>query len=266
MIRDSGGLPQTGSRSEWLKSYVELDFAENTTKKAMAIRKSQALSAVLGKSEDVKLAHGGTCLHAPKYHLLAADLRLPPQEALAPILTASFPALSSEPILSPSFPCLLLFECVLVYMSPAASEALIQWFVDYFHTIHGASAALGGIVYEMFGLGDAFGQVMIKNLQARGVSLPGAAPYSAVDSLPDRFIRHGFDKSHALTLRDIRRIYISPSEVERISQLELLDEIEELELVLAHYAVTWGVKLPPGGGKPQASWDEWGLKTKNTEE
>jgi len=37
-----------------------------------------------------------------------------------------------EPLLSPTLPTLLLFECVLAYMSPAASNALIQWFVDYF--------------------------------------------------------------------------------------------------------------------------------------
>lgn len=46
-----------------------------------------------------------------------------------------------------------------------------------------------------------------------------------------------------------------------ISSLEMLDEVEELDLVLAHYAVTWGLKLP---SVPQLSipsqWVEWGLK------
>lgn len=46
----------------------------------------------------------------------------------------------------------------------------------------------------------------------------------------------------------------------RISSLEMLDEIEELELVLQHYAVTWGVKLPHDGVK--ANWKDWGLKTR----
>ena len=39
----------------------------------------------------------------------------------------------------------------------------------------------------------------------------------------------------------------------RVSGLEMLDELEELDLVLGHYAVTWGV-LAPGG------WDGWGLR------
>ena len=58
-------------------------------------------------------------------------------------------------------------------MSPSASSALIQWFVDYFSPSdssagtpnEGRCAVLGGIVYEMFGLGDAFGRVMLNNLQ-----------------------------------------------------------------------------------------------------
>jgi len=41
----------------------------------------------------------------------------------------------------------------------------------------------------------------------------------------------------------------------------MLDEVEELDLVLAHYAVTWGLKLPTGqrlNSPPR--WIEWGLK------
>jgi [phosphatase 2A protein]-leucine-carboxy methyltransferase len=39
----------------------------------------------------------------------------------------------------------------------------------------------------------------------------------------------------------------------------MLDEVEELDLVLAHYAVTWGLKLP-SGQTPPSKWIEWGLK------
>ena len=46
----------------------------------------------------------------------------------------------------------------------------------------------------------------------------------------------------------------------------MLDEIEELELVLAHYAVTWGAKLPSGGAALGANWAEWGLKRKAVDE
>ena len=48
----------------------------------------------------------------------------------------------------------------------------------------------------------------------------------------------------------------------RISQLEMLDEIEELELVLAHYAITWGVKYPADvttDPEKSRAWSTWGL-------
>lgn len=46
----------------------------------------------------------------------------------------------------------------------------------------------------------------------------------------------------------------------RISKLEFLDEIEELDLVLAHYAISWGLFLET----PDLStiWGAWGLTQK----
>ncbi|KAG6839561.1 hypothetical protein C0991_001512 [Blastosporella zonata] len=215
----------TGEYKDVLERYVEVDFAEVTGKKAMAIRKSRELSAVLG--EGVQVARGGTGLHSEKYHLLAADLRVP--AAVGELV---------QPILSARVATLLLFECVLVYMEPAASSALLRWFVEYF-----AGTPLGGVVYEMFNVEDAFGKVMVRNLKTRGVSLPGAAPYVTRETLPGRFLEVGFSAARAVTLGEIWREWISPDELERIRGLEILDEVEELELVLSHYGVTWGKKL-----------------------
>lgn len=241
----------TGPYKDQLRVYIELDFPEVTTKKAMSIRKSRELSAVLGPPETIAVAQGGTALHSPKYHLLPCDLRKPPSEVL--------PSLLGE-ILSSKFPALLIFECVLVYMSPEASSTLIQWFVDYFS--HSSDPKiLGAVVYEMFALQDSFGQVMVKNLQSRNVSLPGAVPYNTLQSLPERFTRHNFTISKALTLREIREKYISQSEVERISALEMLDEVEELNLVLEHYAITWGVKLDGSSDLSNSLWANWGMKS-----
>jgi [phosphatase 2A protein]-leucine-carboxy methyltransferase len=49
---------KTGPHSAALACYVELDFPENTSKKAMAIRKSRELSAVLGAPETISV---GAC-------------------------------------------------------------------------------------------------------------------------------------------------------------------------------------------------------------
>ncbi|KAJ6558150.1 leucine carboxyl methyltransferase [Mycena capillaripes] len=243
----------TGAHKEALAAYVEMDFPEITTKKAMAIRKSKDLSAVLGNPADVVVSHGGTGLSSPKYHLLPADLRLPPADTFGKLLASEDGA-----ILSPTLPTLLLFECVLVYMSPAASSAVLQWFLDYFSP--DGSGVLGSVVYEMFRLQDSFGRVMVENLKARQVSLPGAAPYPDLASLPGRFLNIGFTAARALTLKEIRKSYIPSVELERISHLELVDEIEELDLVLEHYAITWGLFVPQSA--PAAEWGQWGLSVK----
>ncbi|KAF7290573.1 Leucine carboxyl methyltransferase 1 [Mycena indigotica] len=234
----------TGPYKDALETYIELDFPDITSKKAMAIRKSKDLSAILG---EVNVSLGGTGLTSTNYHLLPVDLRLPPEATLANHLSSA--------ILSSTLPTLLLFECVLVYMSPEASSAILQWFVEFFSG--GETAPLGSIVYEMFGLQDAFGRVMVENLKARNVSLPGAAPYSDIHSLPTRFTNVGFTAAHALTLKEIRKSYISATELERIAHLELVDEVEELELVLNHYAITWGLCAPTEALR--TAWGGWGL-------
>ncbi|KAG6875836.1 hypothetical protein C0993_007151 [Termitomyces sp. T159_Od127] len=140
----------TGKYKDVLRVYVEMDFAEVTGRKAMAIRKSRELSGVLG--EGVRVENGGTALHGDKYHLLPGDLRLGPETALGVL----------RGILDAAAPTLLLFECVLVYMEPGESEGLLRWFVEY------CTGAVGGVVYEMFGLEDAFGRVMVRNLKVGG--------------------------------------------------------------------------------------------------
>jgi len=44
----------------------------------------------------------------------------------------------------------------------------------------------------------------------------------------------------------------------------MLDEVEELDLVLEHYAITWGLSFP--GTDMNATWGDWGLKAKGSQE
>ena len=111
-------------------------------------------------------------MRSPVYNLIPIDLRTPPVVSLEPLLSSG-----DEPLLSPSLPTLLLFECVLAYMTPSASNALIQWFVNYFGSPTGGGL-LGAVVYEMFKLGDAFGRVMLTNLKVRvRLFLPSSPPF-----------------------------------------------------------------------------------------
>ncbi|TFY80692.1 hypothetical protein EWM64_g3315 [Hericium alpestre] len=246
-----------GPRAEKIEKYIELDFPEVTSRKAMAVRKSKVLSPALGPADSVSVGDGGTSLRSAVYNLLPVDLRKTPGTSIAPLL-----ATESGALLSPNLPTLLLFECVLAYMTPAASDALIRWFADYTQS---GSSPLGSIVYEMFGLGDSFGRVMLNNLKERNVSLPGVGPYPNIASLPERFRRLNFTEAHALTLKDIRRDHVDADELERLSTLELLDEVEELDLVLGHYAITWGALVPESISADRKDWASWVLAPKTRE-
>lgn len=219
-------ISQTGALAQNLSKYVELDFAQITTKKAMTIRKTPPLNSLLPSSQ---LTGGGTGLTSPTYTLLPADLRQP----------LPFSAMH----LDPSKPTLVLCECILVYLPPPASLALLS---SIFAHLTGPVAV---VAYEMFALDDAFGRVMRANLQSRGVALPGVL--SDAHALMQRFVDAGADHDAArvVTLRDVW----TAEEAKRVQhgtpRKEMLDEVEELELVLAHYAVAWGAR----GAKP------WGL-------
>ena len=91
------------------------------------------------------------------------------------------------------------------------------------------------------------------------MSLPGAEPHPDLDSLSRRFLDLGFTTAQAVTLREVRRRYIEPQELQRLSRLEMLDEVEELELVLDHYAISWGVKFPEGRAHESGAGGAWGL-------
>ncbi|KAL5532058.1 PPM1 [Sanghuangporus sanghuang] len=238
-------------RSKSIAKYVEIDFAEITTKKAMAIKKNKDLLAVLGEPNDVALTNGGTSLRSPTYNLLAADLRKPPVVFLEPALVGGTP-----PLVDLNMPALLLFECVLAYMQPNESSAIVSWFMDCFR----GSAPIGAIVYEMFGLNDPFGRVMKNNLKTRNIELPGAEPYTSYDSLPRRFTAHGFKLAKALTLKEIRNSRLPAEDVERNLRLETLDEVEELDLVLDHYAITWGANWPDSEDNVTSKWTDWDMK------
>ena len=90
------------------------------------------------------------------------------------------------------------------------------------------------------------------------MSLPGVVPYTDLSSLSRRFLGLGFSTAQALTLREIRRRYIEPRELQRIAQREMLDEVEELELVFDHYAISWGLRFPDESSARE-SGDAWGL-------
>ncbi len=84
------------------------------------------------------------------YHLLAADLRdLPALETGLRDCGVDF-----------ACPTLFLSECVMVYMPPAASKALVAWAAASF-------SRAAWLNYEPIRPDDAFGRIMVDNLRVR---------------------------------------------------------------------------------------------------
>ena len=74
-----------------------------------------------------------------------------------------------------SLPTLFLSECVLVYLEPEDSCAIIAWAARQFKR----SAF---VTYEQIRPNDAFGQVMSRNLADRGYTLRGLSAFPDVAS------------------------------------------------------------------------------------
>lgn len=73
---------------------------------------------------------GGLGLSSSLYHLLPVDLRESPELSLSTLTQSR--ADSTTPILQVDVPTLFLAECVLVYMAPEESSAVLQWFSSCF--------------------------------------------------------------------------------------------------------------------------------------
>jgi [phosphatase 2A protein]-leucine-carboxy methyltransferase len=172
----------------------------------MAIKKSSELLTVLG---DVQLTGGGTGLTSPIYTLHPLDLRNPPETTLAPLLQP-FPN-TSVSALNPDLPTIFLAECVFVYLPPTATHALINFFTSTFH-----APGCAAVIYEMFGLSDAFGRVMKDNLRSRGVEIPGVIEDKEMQSQVARLIKGGMTHGNAVTLKAFRERGIDPREMARL--------------------------------------------------
>ncbi|OCF36375.1 leucine carboxyl methyltransferase 1 [Kwoniella heveanensis BCC8398] len=241
-----------------IMKYVEIDFPHLTSPKAQRIARSKKLQTAVSQ--------GGTRLDSAVYTLLPLDLRPTPTSSPSPS-TSSNPSQAAPggtktdsassnsnktsihdilngtllPLLKPNVPTLFLAECLFPYMPPEDASAIIGWFGSTF-------PSCVGVVYEMCGLDDGFGRVMRRNLASRNLSIPGSI-FPTPASQGERFLDASalgeegvFTSCGAKTLWQVREDVIDQTELQRISKLEILDEIEELKLVLEHYVIAWGTK------------------------
>ncbi|KAK3818994.1 MAG: S-adenosyl-L-methionine-dependent methyltransferase [Benniella sp.] len=201
--------------------YFEIDFQESTAKKAAVIKKNKSFTDIIG-DPDLKLGQGGTELYSKDYCLLSGDLR-EFEHSIVPKLKAQG--------FDTGLPTLFLSECVLIYLQPKDSDAIVEWVGN------NMDASLF-VVYEQINPTDPFGAMMLRNLKARQIELPGIHAYPSLKSQEERFLARGWLAAKAVNMNTLHSS-LQDDEMKRISSLEIFDEIEEWQLLADHYCVAW---------------------------
>ncbi|KAK6618023.1 hypothetical protein RUM43_012381 [Polyplax serrata] len=213
-LKDSGHI---------ISNYVEVDFPTVTSRKCHFIKRNKQLLEKI-HAEDGEIRLSATDLHASGFHIIGADLRnVKDLEAKLMDSDIKFDA-----------PTFILAECVLVYMESHSGKVLLKFLSEKF------SSAIF-VNYEQVNIGDRFGEVMLKNLRARGCPLAGADACQSLSSQENRFLNNGWEKVKGY---DMMKVYhaLPVQDRQRIEQLELLDEQEILIQLFQHYCVVVAFK------------------------
>ena len=145
--------------------YVELDQEDVVRSKCSLIAAKPMLHRALSPEGAACVTPHGISSGSAGYRLLPVDLNDVAQLERA-LAQAGW---------TPAQPTLVLAECVLVYMVPEASRALVDFFGK-------ACTRAVLVAYEMVGPDDPFGRTMLQNLRRRGCPLLGLSAVPTVQA------------------------------------------------------------------------------------
>eukprot|EP00698_Gefionella_okellyi_P002857 TRINITY_DN12725_c0_g1_i1.p1 TRINITY_DN12725_c0_g1~~TRINITY_DN12725_c0_g1_i1.p1 ORF type:complete len:354 (-),score=53.77 TRINITY_DN12725_c0_g1_i1:31-1050(-) len=206
-------------RGDKLTSFYEVDFPEVIREKYNTIAAQKSIHSAVFGDEWPACANAETGeIHSTQYHTIGADLR-------------NMDDVKAKLNLDPSVPTFVISECCLVYLQPEHSDAVLRYFGE-FTTILFA-------LYEQILPDDAFGRVMMSNLEKRGAPLYGVRAYPTMESQCQRFMRLGFTTANALDMDTIYYRALPITEISRIERLEIFDELEEWHMIQQHYSIAW---------------------------
>ncbi|KAG1669866.1 hypothetical protein FOA52_012454 [Chlamydomonas sp. UWO 241] len=198
----------------------------------------------LGEDEAAAASTSGVCVDAAGGSITSERYRLAPVDMSQGLsnLAAAIEAAG----LDRNKPTFILSECVLVYMDPADSAAIVRWLGGHFKC-----AAMA--VYEQLSPEDAFGQQMCSNLESRGCPLRGVYSTPTKDAHEARMTSNGWGAAQCRTMDEIYTACLDPVDKARIEKLEMFDEFEEWHMIMEHYCITVAVNSGPGGEEAAGS-------------
>lgn len=102
----------------------------------------------------------------------------------------------------------MLSECVLIYLKKDQADRIVAW--------AGQQLARAVFVcYEQIHPRDAFGEVMLRNLEQRGIVLHGIFAYPDLESQRQRYANHGFKQVVSKDMLDMYNYHIPQAERQR---------------------------------------------------
>jgi hypothetical protein len=197
---------------------LELDMPPVAARKAQLVRDAPALRDAARAAVAAGPADG--LWTAGRFVVAAADLRRTADVARAVALAG----------LDVAAPTLFLSECVMIYLPPDDSDALLRWISSSF--VRACFCA-----YEQIGPRDRFGAQMVRSLEARGAPLLGIHKYPDLAAQRGRFRACGFAAAAAADMRLISDRLIDGADRARLVLVDRMDEYEEWDLIQAHYCV-----------------------------
>ena len=227
--------------------YHEIDFQANTIQKLHPIKNLGELCVHVGTPLTVfngtnpSELYNDDTLHADQYHVHPVDLRT---------LDPSVPAPRSFSFIDTALPTLIISECCLCYLPPAAADTVALYFTQH---LFPNSTPVGLILYEPIHPNDPFGKTMVSNLAARGIVLQTLRKYGSLEAQAARMKSYGLEGTGGASVKDLWNKGVEEKEKERVAGLEMVDEVEEWELLAGHYCVAWGWR----GGPKEDVWEGW---------
>jgi O-methyltransferase involved in polyketide biosynthesis len=176
------------------------------------------------------------------YHLIGHDLRDPPSSLFEKL---------SDPFngYDTSIPTMFVMECVIMYLPDESSRNLLRYLSN--NSIH-PDSFVAVAIYDVIPDNDQFGQIMIINLQKRGIigqKHKDEEQYEQLSlertrTLSDHLAKLktcGFDVAIGCNMMDAYdHGIISIGDRSRAARCEMLDELEEFVLMMRHYCLCVG--------------------------